>query len=377
MKSPLKKLLPLAGVIGCLSSSLLLAATQYGGHDSGSCCPPPKKPDPCNPCDPCNEVLDRTRVFAGCDYREITPCAGPRVACGADLFVTVDFIYWRSGMDGLAYATTGNGANIAPANPGTGSVRHPDFGWDPGFKIGLGYNLGHDCWDIFAEYTYLRPSASDSVSNTAQTLVSLWSFDNVNTTPLASARGSWDLDFNVVDLELGRNYFISRYLTLRPHFGLKGTWMCNDFATSNVDFADNTIVNRFTVGQDYWAVGLRTGLDTVWYFNKYFGIFGDFALSAIWGEFDVTRRERATTAGVITSQSNYNNDFYSLKEVFEIVLGLQGDIWFSDDSFHLGFNAGWEMQYWPDQNQYFKLSEEAAHGDLFFMGLTLGVRFDF
>ena len=370
MKPNLKSTLLLAGMVGSFSSSLLLA-------DSGNCCPPPKKPDPCKPCEPCNEVLDRTRVFAGCDYREITPCAGPRVACGTDLFITADFIYWTSRMDGLAYATTGNGATIAPANPGTGSVRHPDFGWDPGFKVGLGYNLPHDCWDVFAEYTYLRPSASDSVSSNSQTLVPLWPQAGVSTAADRSIRAAWDLSFNVLDLELGRNYFISRYLTLRPHFGLKGAWMDNDFRTTNVSFTNPNDFVRQTIDQDYWGVGLRTGLDTVWYFNKYFGIFGDFALSALWGEFDVTRNIRRTTAGVISQIDNYNNTFYSLKEVFEIVLGLQGDFWFSDDAFHLGFNAGWEMQYWPSQNQYFKLSEEAAHGDLYFMGLTLGVRFDF
>ncbi|HPE85572.1 MAG TPA: hypothetical protein PLO43_05285, partial [Chlamydiales bacterium] len=83
--------------------------------------------------------------------------------------------------------------------------------------------------------------------------------------------------------------------------------------------------------------------------------------------------------GVVTTvtNNNINNTFNSLKEVFEIVLGLQGDVWFSDDSYHLGVNLGWEMQYWPNQNQYLRLLEESSHGDLYFMGLTLGVRFDF
>ena len=375
MKSTLKKLLPLAGVVCCFSSSLLLAATQYGGNSSGNCCPP-KKPDPCEPCD---EVLDRTRVFAGCDYREITPCAGPRVACGADLFITADFIYWTSRMDGLGYAANGVGL-AGPLTTGSGTVKHPDFGWDPGFKVGLGYNLDHDCWDLFAEYTYLRPRDTDSTSTTVATLYPLWAGNfTVLQRAMATARVSWDYDLNVIDLELGRNYFISRYLTLRPHFGLKGTWQDHEYRTRYTALNPNTFdYSRTSIDQDYWGVGLRTGLDTVWYFNKYFGIFGDFALSALWGEFDVHRRDlAATNAGTIVNQTNIRNQFYSLKSVFEIALGLQADFWFSDDSFHLGLNAGWEMQYWPSQNQFLRLLEESAHGDLYFMGLTIGVRFDF
>ena len=105
-------------------------------------------------------------------------------------------------------------------------------------------------------------------------------------------------------------------------------------------------------------------------------------MSALWGEFDVDRTDSTETVvgGVVTATTrslNTNNDFHSLKYVYEIVLGLKADIWFSDDAFHVGFHAGWEMQYWPSQNQFFKLREESAHGDLYFMGLTTGVRFDF
>ncbi|MCP5492151.1 MAG: hypothetical protein H7A40_03815 [Chlamydiales bacterium] len=376
MKTHLKKLLPLVGVVSCFSSSLLLAASHYGGSGNDACCPP-KKPEPVC-AEPCNEEVTRMKVFEECKYREITPDAGPRVACGTDFFITADFIYWATRMDGLGYAAT----NIAGVNVPQGSVSHPDFGWEPGFKVGLGYNLPHDGWDVFVEYTYLRPSADDSTTNNTNRMVRLWADPTNNPfETVSSARANWDFDLNVIDLELGRNFFVSRYLTLRPFFGLKGAWTSSSFTIRTVDALDSTLGDVVAMGQDFWGVGFRTGMNTVWWFNKYFGIFGDFALSALWGDFDVTRRDANTITvnNVVTetTTSNTKNCFSSMKPVFEIAMGLEGDYWFSDDQYHFGAKLGWEMQYWANQNQFFSLNEEGSHGDLSFMGLTLRFRFDF
>jgi hypothetical protein len=143
------------------------------------------------------------KVFEECKYLEITPDAGPRVACGIDLFVTADFIYWTTRMDGLGYAAT----NVQIGNADKGTVSHPDAGWDAGFKVGLGYNLPHDGWDIFAEYTWLRPSDKGNVTNNNGTMVMLQR-DSASAF-IQSASADWNHDLNVVDLELGRNYFIS------------------------------------------------------------------------------------------------------------------------------------------------------------------------
>ena len=386
MKTRLKSLLILAGMVCCLSTSL---SADYGqSRDPCNPCPP-KKPDPCA-CPPepvcCDEVLDRMRVMDECKkYREITPMAGPRVACGADLFITADFIYWTTRMDGMGYAVSGVGS--AAVVPGKGDVKQVDFSWDPGFKVGLGYNFEHDGWDIYAEYTWLRPGESASTSNAAGTLRPMWTDSgdlrddtgNINAV-ITNASASWDFDFNVVDLSLGRNYFISHYLTLRPFFGLKGTWQDHAFV-ARYTFSD-TERRKTTIDQDSWAVGLRTGLNTVWYFNQYFGIYGDFSLAALWGECDVDRKDEriavdANGGETATTRNFTENDRYGMKSVFEIAMGLELDFWFSDDAFHLGTKAGWEMQYWPNQNQFFRWLEEANHGDLYFMGFTLKVRFDF
>lgn len=48
----------------------------------------------------------------------ITPSAGPRVDHGIDAFITGDFIYWTTRMDGLGYVQTGATDGLANATKG-------------------------------------------------------------------------------------------------------------------------------------------------------------------------------------------------------------------------------------------------------------------
>ncbi|MEX0961427.1 MAG: Lpg1974 family pore-forming outer membrane protein [Simkaniaceae bacterium] len=323
----------------------------------------------------------------------ITPSAGPRVCCGVDVFVTADFIYWTSRMDGLGYATSGV-RPTADIDPSKGSVKHPDFGFDPGFKVGLGLNLGHDGWDLFAQYTWLYTSkVSDSASSGVDSLADsqlsplVYTTGTISSGPsdtVSSARSSFDINLNVIDLELGRNFFVSRYLKIRPHFGLKGAWYDSYNNVNYVgDSTDDVNLNAVSIhqDQDYWGVGIRAGMNTSWHFTRSFSVVGNVILSSLWGEFDVTRKDTEyntlDAALVNDTYLNTENDFHSMKAVLELFLGLRWDTWFCNDDFHFSIDAGWEEQLWINHNQFFSLYEEGSHGDLYFHGLTLKFRFDF
>jgi hypothetical protein len=81
-----------------------------------------------------------------CDIK-ITPNAGPRIDSDWNVFLTADFIYWTIRQDGMFYAVSGAGTGASG-----GKVHDLDWKWEPGFKVGLGFNLPHDGWDLFAEY---------------------------------------------------------------------------------------------------------------------------------------------------------------------------------------------------------------------------------
>ncbi len=383
METKLKKLLPVAGIVCGLCTSLNAMDNSTQQHNQSMM-----------------QHSDET------SFRQITPNAGPRVTNGADVFITADFIYWTARQDGMQYAYTGADTVVSPSLvstiPSKGNTFYPPRKFDPGFKVGLGLNLGHDGWDVFLEYTWFHTNHNNSATSgslPSQRLIpayetqyqmshqhghfdfELLSFDSMT--------AKWRLQFNNFDLELGRNYYISQYLTLRPHIGLKGNWYTQNYNVAGFgpwygdtpfgfgyDYTDTESVTT-DMKQKWWGVGIRAGVDASWYFDKNWSIFGEWALSGLWGRFDVT--EQGAFVGSITTEEAQTstvlwsgNSFHSVKGVAEFELGLRFDYWFSDDDYHFGISAGWEIQYWMNQNQM-----TIPNGDLGFQGLDVKVRFDF
>lgn len=336
-------------------------------------CPPPAPTPACPPrCDepPAGMIIDDCN--SGCKI--ITPNAGPRICMGADVFITADFILWAPREEGLEFAMTGASGVVT----NQGNLYEPDFGLEPGFKVGLGLNLGHDGWDVFAEYTWLATDVDETISSS--TMVDLWA-QSMNATA-NRLRGRWDSNFNILDLELGRNFFVSQYLTLRPHYGLKGTWQNQNYTiTADIDPAGNLITrNTYDFDFDYWGFGIRTGVDTAWHFTKRWSIFGNFAISALWSGFDVERKDSTLVAATdsITATANTKNDFHTILPVLELAIGLRWETWLSNDDYHFGIDAGWEEQVWWGMNRMIVLGQpQRDNGDLSFQGLTLKFRFDF
>ncbi|MBI3211393.1 MAG: autotransporter outer membrane beta-barrel domain-containing protein [Simkania negevensis] len=335
-------------------------------------------------------------------YREITPNAGPRVVNGADVVISADFIWWRVIQEGTDFAFTGlNTSNVAsgaaiPAPQGKGNVESVGKEWAPGFKAALGLNLGHDGWDLIAQYTWLRPSHNSNIKGpgvfavgTGANSGSPVSFP-AGVSGATSAKAKWKLQFNVIDLELGRNFYVSQYLTFRPHIGLKGTWQEQDLkvsSSSNSGFnvAGSSSSNIFTGpvsthwNTQQYGVGIRGGLDTSWYFVKDWSIYGGLAWTAMWtGYDDATVKSKVNNAGGVSYPFlNISQDRFSVRYIGEFELGLRWEMWFDDDNYHVAFQAGWENQVWIKNALFLNPVAGETYQDLTMQGLTVKFRFDF
>lgn len=323
----------------------------------------------------------------------ITPSAGPRVDHGIDVFMTTEFLCYTARMDSLGYLRSG--ATDGRTDAVYGKTRYPDWRWKPGFKIGLGLNLPQDGWDVNAEYTWLHSSAWDLVNKNQNGFLPTWNIANVfsqtsNVTSIQAARINWKLEFNAVDLLLGRNFFVSHFLTLRPFVGFKGSWINQDYHVRYI-FANDEVATtlRMKNDQSYWGIGLRSGINTAWRFTQTWGIYGNIALSALWSQFEVERKDSRTDSrngggdnelplNVTVSPIRFQDSFHTLKGVLELGIGMCGEWWFFEDRYHFSVQAGWEEQLWFNHNQLVKtLFSQLAHGDLLLQGLTIKTRFDF
>lgn len=398
MQMNLRKLRPFFIGLMCMSFLAKGSAQSYNSMSS-----------------PSKGMSEKGTYQRGC-YREITPNAGPRVAYGADIFITADFIYWKVNQEGTAYATSGVGTGSMASDvlfsTEKGKVRSAGKDWSPGFKVGIGLNLSHDGWDLYTQYTWLRPSNSSRVSRsynaaTGEGVVSLQT-PNTNDGPYGGSSGEgslyrwdrassyWKLCFNVIDLELGRNFYLSQFLTMRPFIGLKGTWQSQDFKTrlflsDGIDVGlsleqDGLLSGPYHINydNDVWGIGIRPGFNIAWYMSTNWSIYGNMAWTSMWAAYtDLQRKDTVKNGeeilnGISPTMVNTSRDtYYSVKWIGEIELGLRWEMWFYDDNYHFAIQAGWENQVWLNWTSFQSIIQPDRWEDLSFQGLNLTFRFDF
>jgi hypothetical protein len=307
----------------------------------------------------------------------ITYPQAPRVSGWANYFFTSDFIYWRATVDNYQFAasgvpTTEMGYLVSPTS--LGRSPSPAFAFEPGFKLGAGLKFPHDGWDVYANYTWLYPAkVRASLSSSYGHLVGLadpyW-----GTPTLANAKDTFQQSFNIVDLELGRQFFLSKFLTLRPYFGLKTALIYlhqrnyltvfNDASnglvgnvSSPIVPPNETITNLIQKENvKSWGMGIRGGFAPVWYFMKNFGLYGNLAASLMWTYFqNHTKTSYLGTAfdpvtgapspiGGVTGL--FGKVFHTVTPVIELSLGLTYMTYFRENERALTLSAGWEEQVW-------------------------------
>lgn len=192
---------------------------------------------------------------------------------------------------------------------------------------------------------------------------------------LVRASGSWDVHYNNVTLDLGRNAYLSQYMKLRLFAGFQAAWINQDYKARFVlDTGDS---GRMRLDQEFWGIGLRTGLNDTFQFTKNFSFFADLYVALLWGKFDLDRSDQVTSGGVTTRTLKTGVSPYTEEPVVDIAAGFRYDVWFSQDRFHVLLQIGWEHQLWILHNEVIKATEPDHSGDLLLQGLTFKMRFDF
>ncbi len=368
----------------------------------------------------------------------INPNARPHIDCARVTF-SVEGLYWNAHQDGLEFAIENTEApnlanNQVSLNHSSafynGTLLHPKSKWDFGFRIGLGYDLTHDGWDITADWTHFRTTASKELEADSQTstsrLYTLYSaivpgtevagVSNLNSThvtvnPTAeSAEARWKLHLDIIDLELGREFYTSKYLTLRPHMGLRGASIRQKY---DIDYRGGTFTedaltlhDEIDLTNNFWGIGVRGGLNSMWHWSRGCGgdwsFYGNLALSLVYGHFSIEEYENVEdiigvdsiphgTLDVVST----DNSFRASRAMTDLALGLRYDYDCSDSNYHIALWLGWEHHIAFSMNQWARYSSiiGTSHssptspatytnyvpqdGDLTTQGWTLGFAIDF
>ncbi len=354
-------------------SIIALATILTGANRSGtdSCAPTP--PAPCYP-DNCKHCY----CLGPTNYQVNAP-VGPKT-CNGDFNVTVAGLYWNAHQDGMEYAINNEivGSDSVSGNAELNNLIDakyltPNFKWDFGFKVGVGYTTTCDGWDFGVLWTYFREGANghdEAEFCDNQTLLPLWSafqFPNAGNAPIlfsTDIETLWKLDLNLIDLELGRNYWTSKYLAFRPHVGLRIAYIEQSFDIQyrggsfndpglNLNFND-----QVSLDNDYKGVGVRTGFDTTWNVGCGFGLYGNFAFSIIYGKFHIDHDEwlrEATSPFAKTQLLQTEESFRASRGILDLGLGVQWASMFRDCAYGFAAKIGWEHHLFFHQNQLWRV----------------------
>lgn len=397
----------------------------------------------------------------------INPPVRPFIRGGADLVLTGDALFWKSAVDGLEYAGVGTGLALSfPELDGeyrgyvnpiaeaisdccTSScgpngqdfptplfltdeeVRNPSPRWDWGFRIGLGVNTAWDNWDLGIVYTHFSNEGKDSVCTTncaCEFIIPVY------TTPLTqllfagvvSAAAEWKLELNMIDVEVGRDFYVSRYLSTRPFFGIRGArikqgedifyqggiptilnYLFSEYVSESgllprsAELDLGVTTQTFDLDSRFTGVGPRIGFNTTWRVGGGFSLMADLALNLLYGNFNSSvdtqtpyflQLERVVNSAEVVVRdacasicSEKSDSWHSGKGITDLGIILEWARNFQDDRLRLALRIGYENHLFFNQNQFILpfggIFNEAAflknRGDLCTQGWIFGAQLDF
>jgi hypothetical protein len=321
----------------------------------------------------------------------INPPGRPQVKDGADLFVFGEVLYWNAHEEGLPVAVVQKGST---ANLSKADVKNISHDWDFGFRVGVGFNMPHDGWDLSLAWLRFNTDGNKTVHTSSSEVI--FSTRAHPADPLATdfsffskAKSHYRLRLNQLDLDLGREFFVSKWLTLRPHFGLRADWVRQkwDIAYKNSNNAATPNETDIKYKDRWVGMGLEGGLDTQWGLGCGWSIFGDLTAGIVYGFHRLGYKETDTpsqlfdTNGVFANVSDRPRVSHA---ILDLMMGLRYDVMFNCDRVHLGLQVGWEHHVYFSQNQFpvfvdgfARGTVVANQGDLTLQGWTLGARIDF
>ena len=286
---------------------------------------------------------------------------------GEKLFLLFDVLYWHAKVGGTEYAYS-----LQPSIIQTGSIilphanghtKYNDFSWEWGLKAGFGINLPHDGWDVFAQYTWFKSNTTNSSSKAPPS--ALMPLRLFSTMLAIKAKSFFDLDYQNVDVNLGKSYFLSKMVMFRPFISVKSAWIDLD---QNVTYTASSL-NDFlfpgtaqTVGHDFksknsnnfWGIGPRIGVDSKWFLGNGFSLFSDIAGALLYGYFKTLLREKIppnnvqfADGGIIKNRHN----FHLFVPFVQMYGGLAWQGYVNHDKQYITLKFGYEVQYYWRVNQ--------------------------
>jgi len=306
---------------------------------------------------------------------------------GAELYAIADALYWKPTQDDLTYTFRNHEEVDAQGNVNglfSGNAKDLKPDWNVGFRLGLGYNMPYDQWDLELVWTNYRNNSHSSTDAPPKgyLLSALSPIGVGGGSGLWNAEATLKLRYDTLDLELGRAFYTSKALSFRPFVGARLARINERFNAKSTGII-NPIFGRnlFTKFQNlFHAWGARAGLDMNWRFGSHWGIIGRAAGSIVYGRYHVSSIQTASSS-ISGFEYDVSNGFHRVRFNAEGMAGIEWDAYVNRNRAHLFFSLGYEITEWFDYNHTRNFFNGALYvqkgGDLGLQGVTFSARVDF
>lgn len=238
-----------------------------------------------------------------------------------------------------------------------------------GFKVRAGVNTPHDNWCFGATYTLLSMNRSPYSNPLVSGEEYFFSYEGTH--EYSSVVTNYKVDFNRVDAQINRSYYISNYITLKPWLGLLGAWDQQTLIHDAERLSDPVVSQYGKVKQNWWGVGPYTGAEGRYFFNDNLGLYISSGLAILLCEHTIYPYYVNTTSNVADIRQNSKTNYFNAEPMFEIALGFQVESFFKAAT--LSLNVGWELQVYIEHNSLPKEQARGINAAGFAMqGLTVG-----
>jgi hypothetical protein len=359
--------------------------------------------------------------------QECPPCIQ-----GSNYFFYGELLVWQAHESGLPIAIDNYDSNNG-VTLNNGQTKNIDFDWDLGFRVGFDAKLGNNGWDLdlcglrfytdadrhlnthdtthqlYPTQTHPADALLSLGSNAAQMKNPLlvYFINNGANNNYSQANAHWHAHLNQIDLVLGRAFDITKWLTLRPNFGARTTWIQQALKVSYK--SNNTIsqifqvdpilpaanpllfdlesfqspADEFTVKKKnrWWGLGPEAGLDTAFNLGCGFKLFGNFTVAIEYGFHETSDKDRDTTQ--FSTNFNIKDSFRTSHPILDVEMGLGWSHEFCR-RYTLSLIGMWEQHIYFSQNQFPYFVDSKSQGtfttnnsDLTYQGFTFAVRFGF
>jgi len=322
---------------------------------------------------------------------------------GRTLWASGEFLYWQAFAPSRDFAVSNNQPDFQrddasePSNGLRGRLYKAKYDWEPGFRVTVGGQLPHDCWELFADYTWYlgknNKTAYAPPANGFQGVVGhSWPVaqlvstiaDTTGSFAVAPPRGNLSnsritsdihLHYQVADLLLARLFTLSKYIDLKITAGLQGAWLSQKWKVVNYNISSESVgvipIITNTMNWSYRGGGLQIGANTNWYVYESLHVYLNGAFSMLYGRHSTHLKSQPSNVFLVSSPIN---DFTSkdMRVVTEsqIAIGLSWMREFACSMCSLELFAGYELHLWTNVHEVYRNTDDifqAPHDSFVFL----------